>query len=260
MERVMTQDEADKFSNNSLRDDALDKANIENLTALWRAAGAQRLFGAETVDVYACHRWPNRHWFGSNGVLPESEALQNILKRFGPAAMVPVWGENRHLESALRESGFEPCLEQLAMHLELATRAPVGLDNCLALRPVQSAIDIDIWVRVCGEAFGYALDVPVISGLMARADASLWLAERDGKPVGTALLFRTGEVMGIHQVGVPDTFRGQGIARALMQALLNHCQQSGARYVTLQASKMGEGLYRQLGFEPRFPISSYRRP
>ncbi|WP_407666147.1 GNAT family N-acetyltransferase [Microbulbifer bruguierae] len=65
--------------------------------------------------------------------------------------------------------------------------------------------------------------------------------------------------MGIHQVGVPPDFRGRGIARALMQSLLEQCQIAGAHYVTLQASQMGEGLYQQLGFARRFQIASFRR-
>nr|WP_277611068.1 GNAT family N-acetyltransferase [Microbulbifer celer] len=146
------------------------------------------------------------------------------------------------------------------MYLTLADWRPTSNNPALQLRPVQFAGEVQTWVTVCSEAFGYRIDTAVIAGLAAHQDTRLWLAEIDGVAVATALLFRTGEVTGVHQVGVPERFRGRGIARELMQALLARCQQSGAGRVTLQASEMGEGLYRQLGFTPQFPIFSYRRP
>ncbi|WP_226664685.1 GNAT family N-acetyltransferase [Microbulbifer aggregans] len=243
-----------------LRDEELDKANIENLTSLWRAAGAKQVPDTGAATLYACDRWPNRHWFEEDTVLPGQETLQNIVRRLPAEAMVPVWKAAPNLEAALLDSGFQPCLEQRAMHLDLGRWPTTATDATLVLRPVQTRAEIETWVTVCSEAFGYAIDDTVITNLAAHREVNLWLAVRDNTAVGTALLFRTGEGIGIHQVGVPDRFRGQGIARTLMQLLLNLCQQSGARYVTLQASQMGEGLYRQLGFEPRFGITSYRRP
>ncbi|GAA3526476.1 hypothetical protein GCM10022394_01980 [Zobellella aerophila] len=77
--------------------------------------------------------------------------------------------------------------------------------------------------------------------------------------MATALLNKTGEVIGVHQVGVPPEHRGKGIANGLMQRLIAACQDWGDRHITLQASGAGEDLYRRQGFEPRFRIKSYRR-
>lgn len=46
----------------------------------------------------------------------------------------------------------------------------------------------------------------------------------------------------------PD-YRKKGIARALMQAVLNHCKQEGFISVWLHASEYGRPLYESMGFE-----------
>lgn len=44
-------------------------------------------------------------------------------------------------------------------------------------------------------------------------------------------------------------YRKQGIARALMQAILDHCKQEGFISVWLHASPYGRSLYESMGFE-----------
>ncbi|TLM79323.1 GNAT family N-acetyltransferase [Microbulbifer harenosus] len=240
-----------------LNGDALDKANIDNLTALWTAMGATPL--PDHAGVLACDRWPNRFWFPREGALPAAESLKTLLRQLPARAMVPVFAQDPELEQGLRDAGYGVALEQQAMHLDLAHWQPAPAAGGLPLHRVRSADEAASWTEVCSAAFSYHIDAAVIEQLVRHPDASLWWAERNGEMVATALLFRTGVVTGIHMVGVPEDFRGLGIARSLMQAVLTHCQASGARYTTLQASRMGEGLYRQLGFEHRFQIASFRR-
>ncbi|WP_199775495.1 GNAT family N-acetyltransferase [Microbulbifer pacificus] len=240
-----------------LSDDALDNANLDNLTALWTAMGAKPHPGH--VGMRACEQWPNRFWFPREGALPAAHALKALLHQLPARAQVPVFTQDPLLVQGLRDAGFDVFLEQRAMHLELAQWQPTPAAGMLPLQRVRSATEVSGWTGVASAAFGYHIDVAVIEQLARHPDASLWWAELGGERVATALLFRTGVITGIHLVGVPAAFRGRGIARSLMQAVLAHCRDSGARYVTLQASKMGEGLYRQLGFASRFAIASYRR-
>ena len=45
-------------------------------------------------------------------------------------------------------------------------------------------------------------------------------------------------------------YRGRGIARRIMQAILNRCCVEGFGLVSLHASAQGRPLYESLGFEP----------
>ncbi|MCK7596527.1 GNAT family N-acetyltransferase [Microbulbifer sp. CAU 1566] len=263
MEKVNVTDSSDRNpATPSLQEktaeNQLDQANIDNLTTLWRVMGAQRAYREQSTQLYACHRWPYRHWFEADSV-PPTETLANIFNSLPPSATVPIWDATAELGTPLHNAGFKIGSEQRAMHLELAQWQPAPTDSALNLTQVRSAAELEHWVRICSDAFGYEIDTGVMANAATNPETSLWLAEQKGVAVATALLFRTGDVIGIHQVGVPEAYRGRGIARALMQQLLNHCRQTGARYATLQASTMGEGLYRQLGFKSRFLITNYRR-
>lgn len=233
----------------------LDKANIDNLTALWRAMGTECEAGGGMAGLWVSRGWPHRFWFdwGHEPVLDGQE-----LTRLPPRAMVPVWAAGTALEQALTSQGFGVALEQTAMNLAMngeGSRPEGTLQLSRVLTPAQA----DRWAVLCGRAFGYAVAAATVRRLLGAAGARLLLASREGTPVATALLYQTGEVVGMHQVGVVPEHRGRGIAHELMLQLMALAREQGARYLTLQASAAGEGLYRRLGFAPRFPISSYRR-
>ncbi|HTF97185.1 MAG TPA: GNAT family N-acetyltransferase [Cellvibrio sp.] len=64
---------------------------------------------------------------------------------------------------------------------------------------------------------------------------------------------------GLTLIGVRENFRGQGIAKNIMQQVIQVSIAMGGKYLTLQASAAGEPLYRNLGFTPQFLIRNYRK-
>ena len=55
----------------------------------------------------------------------------------------------------------------------------------------------------------------------------------------------------INNVYTGPAWRHQGIARALLRAVLDDCRARGIAYATLAATADGAGLYRALGFAPK---------
>jgi GNAT superfamily N-acetyltransferase len=89
-----------------------------------------------------------------------------------------------------------------------------------------------------------------------------WLMESaDGKIIGGAgLLLRplmprpdalSGPEAVVLNVYVEPQFRGQGVARALMEALLHWCRAQGIGRIVLHPTPIGQALYESLGFKPR---------
>lgn len=76
-------------------------------------------------------------------------------------------------------------------------------------------------------------------------------AVRDGKMIGFAgahMIFEEGHIT---NVVVQKDFRGQGIGRALMEALLQYAANLGVQYMTLEvrpSNKTAIALYESLGF------------
>ncbi len=79
-----------------------------------------------------------------------------------------------------------------------------------------------------------------------------FVARLDGRVAGHSTLnLTTGRlgVAGIFDVEVIPALRGRGIGTALTRAACLHSQQLGCRYAVLNATPMGEPVYRRLGFE-----------
>ena len=74
----------------------------------------------------------------------------------------------------------------------------------------------------------------------------VWLAYRGGIPAGAAYTYHDGSSLGVYQVGTLPEHRGNGVARALMAAILKAYP---ADVVTLTATDQGRPLYDELGFE-----------
>ncbi len=233
-----------------------DQAKIDNLTALCRLMGA-----VQTPDGFnQSGSWPARYW---RNWAQRDERLSLAQIELIPAGfMFPVWqsgDDTRELEQQLGSQGFEVGLEQLAMVLPLGDALETKDTHSLKLSLIQGSADAENWADVCGRAFGYSLDARVIDQLQYQPNVEVLWAERNEQVVATAILYRTGPVIGVHQVGVPPEFQGKGIAREFMEALLLRAKSLDAEYVSLQASAAGEPLYHKLGFQSQFKIRSYRR-
>lgn len=68
-----------------------------------------------------------------------------------------------------------------------------------------------------------------------------WLPRPDG--------LRRGLVY-VHSVYTVPEYRRQGLARHILNAMIDHCRANGWPRISLHASNMGRGLYAELGFKP----------
>jgi ribosomal protein S18 acetylase RimI-like enzyme len=85
-------------------------------------------------------------------------------------------------------------------------------------------------------------------GCEAHLPWSFYMACLQGKPVASSMLFLHGGIAGLYWIGTRPEARRQGIATALTAHTLRQAQQAGATLAVLQASDMGQPIYRTLGF------------
>ena len=79
----------------------------------------------------------------------------------------------------------------------------------------------------------------------------MWLAELDGRPVGTVQTARSAEEGLLHNLGVVPEFRGQGLGKRLVGQALEAFRGAGVRRVALEVSANNPGavrMYKRLGF------------
>jgi ribosomal protein S18 acetylase RimI-like enzyme len=85
-------------------------------------------------------------------------------------------------------------------------------------------------------------------GRALESQLGVYVVYRGDEPVSTATLLQSAGVGGIYWVGTREAWRGKGYAEACTRAVANAGFEAGARVIALQATRMGEPLYRRLGF------------
>jgi citrate lyase synthetase len=89
--------------------------------------------------------------------------------------------------------------------------------------------------------------------------AHVVVARRDKAAVATAMIFESDGVASVQWVGTVSSARGSGLGALVTTAVTNLAFEHGASSVTLQASPMGEPIYRSLGYETVYRYSEFVR-
>jgi len=248
----------------------IDKANIDNLVRLWGKYGAKKI--CEWPIVHANTHWPHRCWFALNTLSPENklpiESNSNTawlinMPESGIFSVLPMEDVNRQkvIEKLFIKNNYQCCFQQTAMYMpldEVVENDTVSHDG-FEMIVVNDINQINQWVDIGNEAFGYKIDPTVIEPLINDKDIRLFLGYLNAQPVASALLFKTDEVIGIHQVGVRHDCQNKGIGRSLIQSLIPVCTSWQAKHIVLQASEIGQSLYKRLGFKEQFIINYYQK-
>lgn len=260
----------------------IDEANLNNLTGLWKKYGFDVVKDRIGPTMLINPRWPHRCWYE----WPPSIDVQRdnpwpaidydvLLSGIPQATIIPICSfvssrpinllpfqaEHDLLEQALIAQKWICHFEQTAMFLELPDETAIApsVNAEFRIRIITSYEELAVWVDVCEDAFGYDIDPLVLEPLIGDKDIQIILGDLNGQAVAAALLYKTGNTIGIHQVGVRKAFQGKGIASSLMNEVLGLSVQWGGKNAVLQASQAGLSLYCRLGFNSQFIIKNYRR-
>jgi ribosomal protein S18 acetylase RimI-like enzyme len=198
--------------------------------------------------------------FRVDDALEPAELLGRAREFFGERGRgFSVWtrgeeAEDRDLVAAAREGGLEPFFEMPEMVLGGGAEE-VALPDGVELRRLRDGVEAEDYWRVAKQAYASIGFPPEVfdhyddhAGLIAENAVAL-LAYRSGEPVAIAMTIVNHGVAGIYWVGTTEGARGQGLGRALTATAVNAGFDLGAEFASLQASPMGEPIYRAMGFE-----------
>lgn len=138
------------------------------------------------------------------------------------------------------------------------TAPPAGVTVAVVETPAQA----EAFARVNGEAYGtYGMPSEVAPAVISRLAVLRAphivsvLASLDGEPVAAAMVILTHGIGGIYWVGTMPAARGKGLAELCTRIVGNAGFDMGARAIVLQASVMGEPIYRRMGYREitRYP-------
>ena len=163
-----------------------------------------------------------------------------------------------HCDQDLREAAAAAGLSEMGNTpgMVLAHRladavAPEGVD----LHRVSTDADRIAFAQVMEAAYGtYGMPPGITPKTFAKLDVLVaphivaYLAEIDGRAAAGAMVILTHGVAGIYWVGTTPEARGRGLAELCTRAAGNAGFDLGARIAALQASVMGEPIYRRMGY------------
>ncbi len=236
----------------------LKKANIENLISLWKTVSMPFDSYYKTSEFEYCEingsEWPNKLWLNQE-LTQETINLVKIKLATLPTNMsLAIWGiNNKNALKILEQNGFKVKFEQVGMALK-----PAGLfatKKDLSIELVTTNFNAKIWSDLFKKSFGYTISSETVIKTVDTID--YYIAYHNNKPIGTAIIHKTENVMGVHSVGIPPEMRRRGYAEQIMKLLINLSNESGNKFITLQASDMGKNLYLKLGFEEQFMMKNY---
>lgn len=231
--------------------------NIDNLTDFWKTVGTPFLSYHKNDTFEYCKiensGWPNKLWL-RNDITKKN--LPDIIKTMqsNSCLVLPYWdifGTKSY--EILEAYGFTLKTEQVAMALKLDQK--FALQNNLSFKKVDNEQDAKIWSDLYPNAFGYVISKEIL--IRNHNTVHFYLVYHDNQPIGTFMLFQTGNTIGIHGVGVIPEMRRKGFAEEIMKFALNLSIDLKTDYALLQASAMGAAIYTRLGFEDLFIIKNY---
>ena len=191
--------------------------------------------------------------FGSS--LPLSRKI-DYCERLYAAHRLPTifrmtpFGKPADLGAALEARGYRAFDNTLVQTLDLqrTRRAPVQTDAAIAAVPAAEFVNVVAALRGSSEEERAAhLERVALSPLALHP----LVARVDGDAVACGQVTCDGDVAAIYDMVTARDFRGRGIARALVDALLAHAQARNARIAFLQVNDDNApalAVYRSFGF------------
>ena len=231
--------------------------NINNLTQLWEL-GAKRngfLFKNENYSIAKIpySDWPNKLWLKmpANSKLLAVILQENSSEKF----TISLWEEDPKLHHKLIDMNYTQSNELIGMSLNLD--GFVKKQERLALKRVYNPDQAKRWSELFEMGFGYRISQSTVESTMD--EIQYYIAGYNGFELGTVVLFvHPAEIAGIHSMGVIPEFRRQGFARNILIEVLAKAKLTSAKMATLQASKAGEPLYKEIGFKENFKLYNYQ--
>jgi GNAT superfamily N-acetyltransferase len=135
----------------------------------------------------------------------------------------------------------------------------------IKILPVRNREDLLIWTDISFEGFEMPArarksygDFVASFDLDSLSPLKLFLACLDEKPVATSLLFTHQDTAGIYYVSTLPAYRNRGCGLSVTKAAMRSAKAAGFNEVILQATPMGERIYKRTGFKEYCQAEIYK--
>ncbi|MFX0081047.1 MAG: GNAT family N-acetyltransferase [Candidatus Hodarchaeota archaeon] len=158
----------------------------------------------------------------------------------------------------LEKNGFVNVYQQSGMAANLKDLKKKILDDSkLLVEIVDNEDSLKNWITVVSSVFGIKIDSELIIFLFLEPEVKFYIGNFKGKMVSALILYLSSGVAGLHAVSTLSEYRNRGFGLTISRAALIDALKNDYKVGVLQASSLGERVYRKLGFKKYCDIISY---
>ncbi len=207
--------------------------------------------------------WPDcifRANFGNLDLEKEINHIKNIIHKkkapngwtVGPLT-VP-----SNLGLILEKFGFKNVYHQTGMAIDLKKLVNLRIgQNNLKVNKVDNEDRLIKWFEVVSKVFNIRVDFELLKFLFKENEAHFYLGSVNNNVVSALMLYLSSGVAGLHAVSTLSEYRNKGFGLTISKTALTDAFDLGYLVGVLQASSMGQIIYRKLGFQKYCNIISY---
>jgi hypothetical protein len=213
----------------------------------------------------------------NNGVLryddatPGAEVIERARKFFLPRRRgFSLWARDQAADADLRDAIGSAGFGAMFSYPQLICRVPLPEQRPppnADIRAVEDAAGVADFAEVNAAAYtSYGAPAEATASNFGRAHRFLEpsnhavVAYVGGAPVAAAMIVCSHGIAGVYWVGTVESARGRGLAEACTRAVTNLGFDLGSHSVQLQASPMGEPIYRRMGYDELYRYTFFLAP
>jgi len=164
----------------------------------------------------------------------------------------------KNLGKSLLKHNFSEVFHQAGMALDLfKIKISTNINNTLNVKKVENKNDLSNWSKVVSNVFHIKLDQELLTHLQTQSEVAFYIGLYQDICVSALLLYLIPGVAGLHAVSTLPDFRNNNFALTLSSRALLDARDLGYEYGVLQASSMGQFIYKKLGFKKYCDIFTY---
>ncbi|MFX1571416.1 MAG: GNAT family N-acetyltransferase [Promethearchaeota archaeon] len=163
-----------------------------------------------------------------------------------------------NLGSFLEENDFSKVYHQTGMAVDLRYIEDIKIENNdLKVKLIKSDKSLKQWAKIVSLGFGIKVDCKLLKFLYLQPEIKFYIGNYKRKTVSTLMLYLAKGIAGLHAVSTLPEYRCKGLGFTISGIALLDAYRMGYEVAVLQASNLGERIYKKLGFQKYCDINSY---
>lgn len=228
-----------------------------NLFEFWDYIGQNNGIYSETKNYKSVNvsgsDWPRRVY----AIEDKTESYDEII-RLSSQGLLPDIFTLYHPTGLINDKNVEVLFSQMNMALDLSTYEGESSKN-ENIRLVETKSDAVEFANIASASFGYRVDGEIVYRLCKDGSPVKPFVYREGgEGYGCGIIFTDKHnLAGFHMIGTVPDARGKGVGKSITENLIREALTNGSKYCVLNASKMGESVYKKLGFTTFGVLENY---